>query len=171
MPMLLVVDMQPRFDSSTHDWLLENVAREIRAARSAKWGIMFLEYTRKCGKAGVPLSERTHGRLTRLVARYRYAITVHKKQDNGSAEVLYAADEWYGDGYVEHIHGGIRVVGVNMEACIAVTVNGLSKARSDVEITVVGDACNGVSGGESPSNAGQDKIVTDGRNVRVLKVA
>jgi len=169
---LLVVDMQPRFSSSTRDWLLRNVAREIRAAKFADWGIMFLEYTRNVAHGGVTLSERTHGCLTKLVASHDCAITVHKEQDDGSAAVLHAAEHWYHGVGVEHIHGGIRVVGVNMESCIARTVNGLSKARPDIEITVVGDACNGeLGGGKAPSNAGQDKIMTDGRNVRVLKVA
>lgn len=165
---LLVVDMQPRFGSSAHDWMLKNVADEIRAARSAGWGIMFLEYSRQCGHGGVSLSERTHGRLTRLVARYRHAITVHKEQGDGSYNVLHAADDWYGDG-AKHIDGGFRVVGVNTGACIAMTVNGISKARPATEITVVGGACN--AGGIEPNNAGQDNIVTDGRNVRILKVA
>lgn len=168
---LLVVDMQPRFGASAHDWIQESVATEIRAARSAGWGIMFLEYSRQCDRGGVPLSERTYGRLTRLVARYRHAITVHKEQDDGSHDVLNAAEFWYGDS-AEHITGGIRVVGVNTESCVALTVNGLSKARPDIEITVVGAACNGGwYGAAEPSNAGQDRIKIDGRNVRILNVA
>lgn len=161
--------MQPRFKSSMHDWMLKNVADEIRAAKSAGWGIMFLEYTRRGGIGGVQLSERTHSRLTRLVMRYKHAITVHKKQNDGSIEVLCAADKWYDGSYVEHIAGGIRVVGVNTMACVADTVNGLSKFRSDIEITVVGEACN--AGGTEPNNTGQDNILTDGRNVTVLKAA
>lgn len=166
---LLVIDMQPRFDSSTHDWIIAAVAGEIRAAKRARWGIMFLEYTRHCGRGGVVLKERTHGRLTRLAASYRHAITVHKKDDNGSDEVLAAALDWYDACAVDHIDGGFRVVGVNTGSCVAGTVNGLSKSRPDLEITVVGAACN--EGGKSPNNSGQGKIVTDGRNVRILKVA
>lgn len=165
--------MQPRFWASTHDWILENVADEIRAAKSAKWGIVFLEYTRHHGSGGVHLSEKTHGRLTRTVGKYMSAITVHKEQDDGSAAVLNAIEDWWSASEL-HIDGGIRVVGVNTEVCIAKTVNGLSKAKPDIEITVVGNACNGsqkiYGGGSAPNNDGQDQIVTDGRNVRVLKV-
>ncbi len=172
---LLVIDMQPRFLASNHKWLPESVADEIRAAKAAKWGIMFLEYTRHPGRSGVGLRDRTHGRLTKLAARYQHAITVHKEGDDGSREVLRAADGWGGAGHVTHIAGGIRVVGVNAEACIANTVNGLS-AKEDHEITVVASACNGMWAtfhgvAKSPNNMGQDRIVTDGRNVRVLKVA
>jgi len=170
---LLVVDMQPNFRSSNHRWLLDMVAREVRAARSAGWGVMFLEYTSglNCGvRAGVLLKERTHRRLTNLVADYDDAMTVHKGQDDGSDVVLSAAEGWWGSksgsGYERHIDGGIRVVGVNTEACVASTVNGLSAAMPGLEITVVGGACN--SGGEGPNNEGHDLIVTKGRNVRVL---
>jgi len=168
---LLVVDMQPRFEASTRGWLLRAVAREVRAARSAGAGIVFLEYTRRRGDGGVPLTERTHRRLTDLVADYDDAVTVHKGQDDGSAAVLRAAEEWYGDGpgSGRHIDGGVRVVGVNTEACVASTVNGLSAALPDLGITVVGGACNG-HGGKAPSNAGHEQIATKGRNVRVLAV-
>lgn len=176
MAILLVVDMQPRFRSSTFGWMLKNVADEIRAAKLAGWGIIFLEYTRSVSGSvqlgGVQLGERTHGRLTRLVMRYKHAITVHKKQDDGSIDVLHAADMWYDDSYdgsyVEHIAGGIRVVGVNTSACIASTVNGLSKSRPDIKITVVGKACNNGNDGE-PNNMGQKGILTDDRNVTILK--
>lgn len=170
---LLVVDMQPRFKASKHEWLLKNVANEIRAAKAAGWGIMFLEYSCDGAGSGVALAERTYGRLTRLVAKYKYAITVHKGYNDGSDEVLVAAEDWYGPEVTAmHIDDGIRVVGVNTEACVAATVNGLSKTRPDIEITVVGAACNGewlAGGGEiKPNNAGQNKIETDGRNVRIL---
>jgi len=176
MPMLLVIDMQARFGASDHDWLKKNVAREIRDAKLAGWGIMFLEYSRGCDQGGVLLKDRTYGCLTRLVARYDHAITVHKEKDDGSAKVISAAQDWWSNAWAtQHIDGGIRVVGVNTEACVAGTVNGISKAEPNIEITVVGDACNGerpnFGGGHVPNNDGQDKIVTKGRKVRVLKVA
>ena len=145
----------------------------MRAAKTAGWGVMFLEYTSgiNCGvRAGVLLKERTHRRLTDLVADYDDAMTVHKGQDDGSDAVLSAAEGWWGSKSgsecERHIDGGIRVVGVNTEACVASTVNGLSAARPDLEITVVGGACN--SGGKGPNNDGHDLIVTKGRNIRVL---
>jgi len=168
---LLVVDMQPKFKASGRGWLLRAVAREVRAAKSAGWGIMFLEYTRCRGVGGVPLGQATHRRLTDLAADYDDAVVVHKDRDDGSAAVLHAAERWYGTGpgNDRHIDGGIRVVGVNTEACVADTVNGLSSAMPCLEITVVGDACNG-HGGTAPSNDGHDRITTGGRNVRVLAV-
>jgi len=173
---LLVVDMQAKkFSTASHAWLLENVAREVRDAKAAGWGVVFLEYTRGVGKGGVDLAHRTHDSLTQIVADYGHAITVHKEHDDGSAEVLHAADDWWNDAGAEHIRAGIRVVGVNTEACVAGTVNGLASSAPDVEITVVGDACNGqqeaYDGSPAPNNAGQDRIVTEGRRVRVLQVA
>jgi len=181
---LLVVDMQSRFGASNHDWLLEAVERELLAAREAGWGIMFLEYTRTRGQGGVRLTDRTHARLTRVVADYEDAITVHKEDDDGSAEALHAARSWYGQyghRWIPHKQGGWRVVGVNTEACVAGTVNGLtehlSEHGSDAAVTVVGGACNGnrrtpatvVDGGHpAPNNHGQDQIVTKDRNVRIL---
>jgi nicotinamidase-related amidase len=168
---LLVVDMQPKFKASGRRWLLSAVAREVRAAKSAGWGIMFLEYTRCRDVGGVPLKERTRRRLTDLVADYSEAVVVHKERDDGSAAVLHAAERWYseGAGNERHLDGGIRVVGVNTEACVADTVNGLSAAMPGLEITVVGDACNAF-GGKAPSNDGQEQIVIKDRNVRVLAV-
>jgi nicotinamidase-related amidase len=168
---LLVVDMQPKFKASGRRWLLGAVAREVRAAKSAGWGVMFLEYTRCRDVGGVPLKERTRRRLTDLVADYSEAVVVHKERDDGSAAVLHAAERWYseGAGNERHLDGGIRVVGVNTEACVADTVNGLSAAMPDLEITVVGDACNAF-GGKAPSNDGQEQIVTKDRKVRVLAV-
>lgn len=109
------------------------------------------------------LKERTHRCLTDLLEDYDDVITVHKGKDDGSDVVLRVAEGWWGG---KHIDGGIRVVGVNTEACVADTVNGLSAAKPDLEITVVGGACN--SGGKGPNNEGHDLIVTKGRNVRVL---
>ena len=170
-----MIDMQPNFRSANRRWLIGRVAREIRAARSAGWGVMFLEYTSGHGSdgtiRGVLLKERTHRRLTDLVADYDDAVTVHKGQDDGSAEVLRAAEKWFceGPGCVRHIDGGIRVVGVNTEACVASTVNGLSAAMPAMEITVVGGACNSdCEAGKAPNNEGHDQIVRKGRNVRVL---
>jgi len=173
---LLVIDMQAeKFGTASHAWLLRNVRREVLAAKRAGWGIMFLEYTRGVGKGGVMLGERTHNSLTRYAASYRHAMVVHKERDDGSAEVLHAADDWWNDTGVEHIRDGIRVVGVNTEACVAGTINGLAESAPDVEITVVGDACNGqqeaYGGSPAPNNAGQDRIVTEGRRVRILQVA
>jgi hypothetical protein len=169
---LLVIDMQPNFRSANRRWLIGMVAREIRAARSAGWGVMFLEYTSGYGSdgtiRGVLLKERTHRCLTDLLRGYDAAITVHKGQDDGSAEVLRAAEMWFCEGG-RYINGGIRVVGVNTEACVASTVNGLSAAMPDLEITVVGGACNSdCKAGNAPNNEGHDQIVTKGRNVRVL---
>ena len=170
---LLVVDMQPKFKASGRGWLLRAVAREVRAAKSAGWGVMFLEYTRCRGAGGVKLRDATHRRLTDLVADYGEAVVVHKERDDGSAAVLHAAEGWYepddDDSTARHIDGGIRVVGVNTEACVADTVNGLSAAMPGLEITVVGGACNG-HGGKAPSNDGHEQIATRGRNVRVLAV-
>jgi len=173
MPLLLVVDMQPNFETSNREWLLENVEREIRAARAAGWGIMFLEYARRVNGCGVPVAHRTHARLIRLVEDYPHAITVHKNSDDGSVDAMCAAeDDWWDDDCAPHLDGGIRVVGVNTDACVAATVNGLSERNSELEITVVGDACNGHgSATDKPSNDHHHKIVTEGRNVRVLAVA
>ena len=146
MPLLLVVDMQPNFETSNREWLLENVEREIRAARAAGWGIMFLEYARRVNGCGVPVAHRTHARLIRLVEDYPHAITVHKNSDDGSVDAMCAAeDDWWDDDCAPHLDGGIRVVG---------------------------DACNGHgSATDKPSNDHHHKIVTEGRNVRVLAVA
>lgn len=94
--------------------------------------------------------------------------------NGGTKEILYAIDKWYG--YIDGHKGdkAIRVVGVNTEGCVAKVVNGLSKAKPKVKITVVGDACNGVlitSGGSRyPDGAGLREIIRRRNgNVRVLQ--
>jgi len=168
MPILLVVDMQPRFSSSRPSWLIRNVSREIHSAMKKSWGIVFLEYTRRCGRGGVFLTERTHGKLLLLVEGYEHAMTVHKESDDGSREVLHAIDGWYGDDGREHSGGGIRVVGVNTGCCVADTVNGLTKIMPYTEIVVVGNACNHVYENEQPSTCGQDMI---NENVAIVEVS
>ena len=53
MPTLVVVDMQTHFKASQTGWMIEHVSREIRASMQAGHAIVFLEYTRNAGPAGV----------------------------------------------------------------------------------------------------------------------
>jgi nicotinamidase-related amidase len=171
MSILLVVDMQPRFDSSNREWLLKNVSREILRARRKEWGIIFLEYTRGKGDGGVRLPERTHEELTSLVGDYEDALIVHKMNDDGSEEVAEVICGWYGN-YGKHAKGDMRVVGVNTGCCVANTVNGLAHLLPCMRITVVGDACNHESWYTSsqgkPSTAGYENIKTDRANVAIV---
>lgn len=178
MAILLVIDMCPgRFKASGHPWMVQNVSREILRAKRLHWAIAFVEYSRLKHVGGVMLKDRTDQRLIRLVddyaGDYDFAFTVHKHTDGGTKEILYAIDKWC-YGFIYGGDGEMRVVGVNTEGCVAKVVNGLSKAKPKVKITVVGDACNGVlitSGGSRyPDGAGLREIIRRRNgNVRVLQ--
>jgi len=173
MSTLVVVDMQTRYGASQHDWLIENVSREIRAAMDRSHAIVFLEYM--SGHAddmsgAVAMVDATDRRLTELVGRYAKAIVAHKPGKDGSGQVA-AVAAWMNDQHSDRGHrydDEIRVVGVQTGVCVAATVNGLSARMPDTRIILVGDACNDAGYGKGPNDIGQDGIEAAG-NVAILK--
>ena len=162
---LVVVDMQPRFGCSQVDWMIENVSREIRAAKKAGHVIIFLEYTDGInGGTGVSVKDATDRRLIDLVSDYDRALVVHKSVRDGSKKVSTVLVGYYMSG-----RNDIRVVGVETPVCVAETVNGLAKAMPAAKITVVGDACNSGDGNfPYPHTYGQERIETRA-NVEILQ--
>lgn len=136
-PILLVIDMQPKFRASNNLRCLNNCAREIRKAIRNGNRIIFVEYNGE-GTTHAPLIQ-----LVKKVDDYGYLLSyypkyslVGKTDDDGSQEIINHLRSMKRYGPYSFI-----VCGVNTDACVRKTVHGLA-ARRGVTITVVKDACN-----------------------------
>ena len=125
---LLIIDMQPRFEAANNMPTRMAVLREIAKAKAMNMPVIVVEFD------GSGLS---HQEILEAVKDYGRTVRVLKQQDDGSNEVLRACtvQGW------EPI--SFTVVGVNTDACVARTVNGLLYLRPSVKIEVVKDAVNG----------------------------
>jgi nicotinamidase-related amidase len=128
---LVVVDMQSGFDTSFG--ALNGCIREVQQAVIDKAGIIFLEYHGFYGDAyGFTLPQ-----LKALVDGYSRAYYVPKGADDGSIEVVEAIEKYR----MSKLH--IKVCGVNTDACVLATVQGLIQKCDKVYLQVIADACNG----------------------------
>lgn len=124
---LLIIDMQVGFRSAKNLDLQERIAHEVRLAKKRRAAIVVVEYD-GFGK--------THDPIHNAIGDYKLQATVHKNRDDGSEEVVVAANK---NGFdVKHW----RVCGVNIAYCVNKTVSGLRNLLKDVDIEVKEDACN-----------------------------
>ncbi len=133
---LVVIDMQRRFAAANDAQTREAVAREIRDARAKGWAIVVVEYREP--DSGDP-QDMTHGDLMQWLRRpapYAHCQIVCKQQSDGSAEVITACKQ---RGFSTE---SFRCCGVNTDACVLATVEGLVYAFPTATVTVVRDACN-----------------------------
>ena len=128
MPTLIVVDMQEQFSAANSPHVIKGVRHEIKEARKEKNDIMFLEFEH-CGP--------TKRKILDGIAFYpqKKHQRVVKEDDNGAYEAVRAMKEGGFD------LNKIRVCGVNSDACVQRTVNGLTEKLSKSKITVALDAC------------------------------
>jgi nicotinamidase-related amidase len=124
---LVVIDMQPYFESSQGERVIANCQREIREARARKNYILFLEYE-NCG--------RTDQRLLNLVQGYPHTSIVIKADDDGSEEITKELR------YKNFRRTRLRVCGVNTDICVFWTVVGLEVTMPNTQVEVVFDACD-----------------------------
>lgn len=127
---LLIIDMQPRFEAANNMTTRMAVLREIAKARALNMPIIVVEFD------GSGLS---HAEILEAVKDYPKHVRIVKGQDDGSTEILRACTlaSW------EPV--SFTVCGVNTDACVARTVSGLVDLRPTVVINVVKDAVNGDS--------------------------
>lgn len=130
---LVVVDMQAAFQAATKANVIVNVTREIIFAKMRKSAIVFLEYEG---------SGRTFPALTELTNRYPLRDVCEKWCDDGSSQVLKSL------GLRDFPRGRIKVCGVNSNACVLATVNGLAKKLPNSRIEIVRDACEWMGSGQ-----------------------
>lgn len=128
------VDMQFEFGPSQEPWLIRNVQREILAAK--RRGSPVIECRMDwAGPSYTVLTDHLYGG-----AYKRYALA-QKRIESGAPAIL--------DTCLEHGFktDRFRVCGVNLDACLKLTVLGLIERRPQCTIFVPMDCCHGpVSG-------------------------
>lgn len=130
---LLVIDIQPYFESARSMRVIRNCRREIRQAIKDKAAVLLVEYS-GCG-------ESNKG-IRKMVKDYARGFIVVKHNDDGSNEIVKTINKH------RLPKSNIKVTGVNTNACVQGTVRGLSKSKSLSKrrnINVVADACNSSS--------------------------
>lgn len=123
---LVVVDMQPDFEAAFNPDVVIGVAKQIMLAKHKKWPVILLEY------AGC---SRTHQGFSDLLSGYPRRARISKSDDDGSYEVVRALERR------EFPFKNLRVCGVNTDACVWSTVDGLLKRLPKSYLEVVKDAC------------------------------
>jgi len=123
---LVVVDMQGCFDAANNPNVVIGVTQEIMLAKQQNSPIVLLEYE-GCGKS--------HEGFSNLLRNYPWKTRVKKTDDDGSAEVIKALRR---RGFS---NDKLRLCGVNTDACVYATAEGLLKKLSDSQIEVVKNAC------------------------------
>lgn len=132
-PVLVVIDMQPGYPASQDAITQWFVKQEIARARQANQLILIVEYhAHEMGE--------TYPAIMELVEGYDRAVVVSKDGDDGSAEILQACAA---RGFSLH---SFRMCGVNSDACVLESVQGLVDKQPGCSITVVQDACNCLTG-------------------------
>lgn len=120
---LVVVDMQPNFNSANGKRVRENCLREVKAAVIAGADIIFLEFS---------FYGPSHSDLTEAAGKNYYVQS--KTLDDGSAEVESQVR-------AKRLPVHFKVCGINTDCCVASTVRGLTARFPRSTIEVVADAC------------------------------
>jgi nicotinamidase-related amidase len=123
---LVIVDMQNVFTASRSNSVRSACQREILKAKKGKNPIILVEYSTQ-GK--------TIPSLSRLVTGYNKTWVAVKSSPDGSKEVTNTILHY-------KLPRDVRVCGVNTDACVQMTVKGLSNTYCIYSIQVVKDACN-----------------------------
>lgn len=137
---LVVVDMQRNWEAANDPTTIQNVEREVRAARQRGCAVLLIRipYWSPMDEQGLP---DTHRSIRELLTGYDKA---------GSGDKLMWQD---GASNVENLchhykfrTDNLRVVGVNTAGCVWALVKGLTERLPETRITVVKDACNSAFG-------------------------
>lgn len=123
--MLLVIDMQPGFKTSLQ--VMKQVTKEVAKAAGAGEDIIFLEYLETWPKG--KSFGRTHQEI-RDAAKGANVRRCTKKHDDGSKSVLRHLKN------VMHL----KVCGVNGDACVIATVEGILGKRHDLRVDMLAHA-------------------------------
>ena len=124
---LIVIDMQPKFDSSQKESTIKNCRTLLRQAQKDKAGILLVEY--------IDYGE-TDNRLQNMIRDYSLTKTITKISNDGSVEIRKAIKKY---NYPSKL---LKVCGVNTDYCVYESVVGLTKNMPRATIEVIGKACN-----------------------------
>lgn len=146
---LVIIDMQPIFDASQAPWVIENVRREIRVAKRRKEPIILVRYRFSKRSLG-GLSDEIDARLLCTIGKYPHVYHVEKRKVDGSDEIIKAIEK-------HNLNKKyLKIAGVNTDACVAWTVNELSRKMQLSTIIILSDACHSCSATRDYS--GRNKI-------------
>lgn len=123
---LAIVDMQYAFTASRSNTVIRNCQREIIKAKKNKNPIILVEYSSQ---------GNTIPSLVKLIKGYKRTWIAVKSGTDGSREVSNIINHY-------NLPRNVRVCGVNTDACVQDTVEGLSKSYIISKVDVVRDACN-----------------------------
>lgn len=129
MEALVVVDMQPKFDTSNS--VIDPVSEEIKRAMEIGAYVIFVEYYDRREHM-----QRTHKRLIKLLKNYRKKCFVEKNQINGGTAVKEKLEE------MNLKFDLFRIVGVNFNACVKATAQGLASIFPESHVQVIKKASN-----------------------------
>ncbi len=130
---LVVIDMQPGYPAALDAVTQWFVKQEVERHRAANLPILLVEFdAHEMGE--------TFDSIKLLLKGYDRAQIISKSGNDGSAEILRACRRF---GYSPL---SLRICGVNSDACVLETVQGLVEKLPTCLITVPQDACNCLTG-------------------------
>jgi len=142
MKILVIIDMQPKFEASKDEKTQAAVVTQIKLAKRHNWPIVVVEFAAdQCRQQfegwekGPLLRESpTHFVILKEVEKYPRFLLVLKDADDGSAKIISARNKqsW-------RAIRTFRVMGVNTGACVKKTAAGLA-VKYSVEVYAPG--CN-----------------------------
>ena len=132
MHFLVIIDMQPCYPSSQSKTLINNIRRKIFAAKRQKHTILVVEYKQL---VDYELSSRTDSRIMSAIGDYKRVIFVQKNSDNGGPAIKRALSHFHSWNKIRH--SVFHISGVNANACVLETVDGLSRLFTKSEIRVL----------------------------------
>lgn len=135
---LVVIDMQPGYPAALAAVTQWFVKQEIQKQMEQNLPVILVEFD--AHEMGETLQS-----LRELLAGYKRLKVVSKSQNDGSTEVIAACRIL--TGYDTPFR--LRVCGVNSDACVLETVQGLSEKLPLTSIVVPQDACNCLTGKEN----------------------
>lgn len=143
MPVLVVVDMQPRFEASNCEQTINACATLIKRFRRKNWPIIILEYIG---------NGQSHQCLLDLIKGYRLGVVSEKNFDDGSSVIYDVCDTKQFD--TDEFH----VCGVNLGACVRSTISGMKNLFPKSGIHLYKNACNQPNTGFWASYTVEDEL-------------
>lgn len=124
---LLIIDMQPKYDTSKDILTRNNVIIQVEKAKRQNRPIFIVEYQGR--------TSRTTSAILKHLKTYKYVYYIKKYDDDGGREVMQKV-----------IEKGLNIkhfitCGVNISYCIAETVGTLMRVYRK-KITIIKEACN-----------------------------
>lgn len=131
---LVVVDMQVQSEAANDAQTLASVKQLIELAMSKGWGIVFLEIKNQFEDPG-----KTFPHLLDLVKDYdKWRLDVKPEKDGSDFVESACRNQNFGT-------GTFVICGVNLDACVVWTANGIARYFPGSNIQVVTEACNSLN--------------------------